>query len=152
MGRSSALLEAHLAGGEVARVEIVGGEVWTARLGELRGRQAIRQMLHSRSSSIIMKPLLHHSTEREVSEGIESLLLDMARHEDEENAGRTDDPGADAYREAFDRGIEAGMEKRWAEAAEFFREALRHRPEDAQALYNLQRVEDILRKSSASRP
>jgi len=158
MGRSSARLEANLRDGRTAVLYIIDGDIWSASLGESVGEEAVRGLMKEKAQSVIMRVLDGPPPEREIHISCERLLLNLATAEDERNrqpapdgdggeADASTDPESDfdpLFAEAFAKGIEASMEKDFQAAAGAFQEALNFKPDDPQALYNLERVRSIL--------
>jgi len=152
MGRSSARLEANLQDGRTAVLFIVDGDIWSAFLGEIQGEDVVRELLASTTVSIVMRALDGSRPERQIDVSCEQLLLNLATAEDEcdrQSAGDDDAGEAESdidpmFAEAFAQGIEASIEKDFQTSAEAFQRALTHKPDDPQALYNLERVRNIL--------
>jgi CheY-like chemotaxis protein len=155
MGRSSARLEANLGDGRTAVLFLIDGDIWSASLGESEGEEAVRELMKAKTESIVMRAIDGPPPERQIHVGCERLLLDLATAEDERDRGDDHGDGVDPVSEAemetvrlfdqaFAQGIEAGMDKNFQSAAEAFRRALTFKPDDPQALYNLERVESLL--------
>ncbi len=152
MGRSSARLEANLQDGRTAVLFIVDGDIWSAFLGEIQGEDVVRELLAATTVSIVMRALDGPRPERQIDVSCERLLLNLATAEDErdrepvedDDTGEAESDIDPLFAEAFAEGIEASMEKDFQVAAEAFQRALTHKPDDPQALYNLERVQSIL--------
>ncbi len=149
MGRSSARLEAHLEGGKIAILNIVDGDIWSASLGTIEGEEVIGELIGTATESIVMRPLEGTLPPRQIHVGCEQLLLRLATAKDEIGRNSIDselDENERRFAEAFAEGIEASIEKNYEASAEAFRQALEFKPDDAQTLYNLARVTELMEK------
>jgi CheY-like chemotaxis protein len=82
-GQRSLLLEVRLHDGRTGRVEILRGEIWRCRLGDLRGLDALRAILELPDVPVDFLPLIRIPKEREITNSTSGVLLELAVAQDE---------------------------------------------------------------------
>jgi len=155
MSRASVVLRASLEQGDEGWLEIVEGDVWNAYFGSLVGEEAVAALMHLPAAAVATQVLAEPPGARQITRGLEGLLLELARQKDESrrNAPEPAPPAtaervAYAERAGYAERMEAGMaavrNERWAEAVVAFEAALAARPEDSRARHNLERSRRLL--------
>lgn len=149
LGGNSVLLKVRCDDSQQGSIEIVNGEVWSARLGSAAGEEALAAMVLSPCHEVSATTVDKQPIERKIFVQTERLLLDIARRQDEERRESSGDPGAapkdearvdDGYEDALKRGIKAGLKGDLEQAVAALEEALDLRPGDERATFNLQRI------------
>jgi CheY-like chemotaxis protein len=171
MGHHSVLIEVSGAGDSGSLV-VVQGEAWSAQDEHGAGLDAFRRLLLARAVMVRCQTFQGDAGPRTLEGTAEALLLESARFADEARAGFTELELEDAqatapaeaqpsraapaptgrssetFEELFERGVEASLKKRHAEALAAFRAAAQENPADLKTQANIQRLEQLLRQDS----
>jgi CheY-like chemotaxis protein len=150
-------------------VVVVAGEAWTAEDAGGTGPAAFRRLALAPKASVRCQTLQGDPGLHTLSGSAEALLLECARLADEGRAGFSEleldeavaaaggaaargkpavpeaaGPEPTSFEEWFDRGVEASLRKRHAEALTAFRKAAEHKPADPKTQANITRLEQLL--------
>ncbi len=149
LARRSAVLTIETEAG-TGTVEVVDGEIWSARFGDFAAADAIEALLDENSNKISASPLVREASRRNVWSTTQKLLLERAKRQDElerGEGGESDpiseeaaDPTREAFATAFNQGVRAGVQGDLETAVAAFKRALELRPGDSRARFNLDRV------------
>lgn len=172
LGRHTAAIEIGPAGRD-GRVTIVNGELWSAADAHGHGEEAFRRLVLAPPANVHCVTKRGDPGARDLHAGWEQLLLDAARAHDEAQAGRPgatgegeDDfsaldeptppapvveaaplelpaPAEPGFDEIWERGVEALLGRRHEEAARWFGQARRLRPDDKRVDANLFRLAQL---------
>ena len=82
-GQRSFVLQVRLRDGRIGRAEILGGAIWNCRLGELRGLDALREILEHEGAAVEFRPLVDTPKQREITSSTSGVLLELAVAQDE---------------------------------------------------------------------
>lgn len=140
------------------RIDIVEGEVWSARCGAMAGREALEYLITHEAEHIHCTPLRKVPGGRQISTSSERLLLDLARRQDESQQALRDatergagqpasashqagaGEGQDDHEGLFAEAMSAYLERRYDRALELL-ESFRHlHPDDPRAIHNIERI------------
>lgn len=147
LGRHSVVLD--VSGAVAGRICVVEGEAWSASDPHGEGMDAFRRLALAREVLVQCQALTGEPGPRTLSGSCESLLLEVARLQDEAHLAPTPPP-ARSFEEVFEAAVEASLARRHAEALEFFREAAQLEPKDLKVQVNIARLEKLLQDTGAS--
>ncbi len=157
LGRYSVVLEAALEDGSGGAIEIVDGDLWTAGCGDLQGEEAITALLDGRVTEVSATVLASKPEGRQIHSRMEHILLERARRRDESQMRGESPPGStgvsetrqrDEYHRALLKGVKAALEGKLPQAVAAFELALKIRPGDSRAEFNLRRVQRLMEPGS----
>lgn len=163
MGRHSVVVEIERGGRWIGEVVIWNGDPWSAKDHDGAGLDALRRLAFAAGTQVHCRTLVTEPTwPRDLRGSWEGLLLDAARARDEEQRhalGQPEPPAAggeslfplapppepavDPFDEAWERGVEALLGRRYTEAAAAFLEADRLRPGQPKVAVNLKRLAEL---------
>ncbi len=83
-GNRDLVLQVWLSDGRTGRLEIVGGEIWSCQLAELRDLVALKEILEHPAARVEFFPLTDIPNEREITSSTCQVLLELAVAQDEE--------------------------------------------------------------------
>jgi len=144
-GRHSVMINVRLDDGSLGEIVVLDGEIWSARCGELSGLDALTALVRSKALKISFDRLESPTAERQITGSAESLLLEIARQEDEE---KRDNPRREPaapdekpdFEEVFGRAMAAYLERSYDVALKLFEECRRMEPNNEQVQHNLERI------------
>jgi len=139
------------------QIEIVDGEVWSARCGALAGEEALEHLVTQVAELIHCTPLRKPSAERQIASNSALLLLEIARRQDEARRGFAEAVAAGTQLPAsspdpvdaeegqehetlFAEAMSAYLERRYERALELLESFRRLRPDDPRAIHNIERI------------
>ncbi len=150
LGRHSVALKIATEASPQGVVEIVDGDAWTAGCGELRGEEALAVLLDGRVTEVSATVLESKPENRQIQSRMEQILLERARRRDESRLRGEPDPDRPdrasparrpgEYHRALIEGVKAGLAGNLPKAREAFELALKIRPGDSRAEFNLRRI------------
>ncbi len=94
LGHRTLALRVQTENGKEGKVEIVEGEIWSARLGANSGREALHELVRNATADIEWEALNPLPENRELFGSTEHFLLDLAREDDEASRDK-----AEAFRD-----------------------------------------------------
>lgn len=146
LGRHSVVLE--LSGAVLGRICVVDGEAWSATDPHGEGMDAFRRLALAPDVLVQCQTLSGEPGPRSLSGSCESLLLEVARLQDE---GQLEAPApVRSFEDLFEAAVEASLSRHHATALELFREAALLEPKDLKVQVNISRLEKLLQENGAS--
>jgi len=83
IGQRDLVLQVRLGDYLAGYVEILGGEIWSCRLGELRNLEALQVILEHPDARVHFQPLTRTPTKREMTSSTPAILLELAAAHDD---------------------------------------------------------------------
>ncbi|MFQ5587363.1 MAG: response regulator [Nitrospiria bacterium] len=149
IGGHSVLIEVMRQGAAVGSITVVAGNVWSAADREGVGTDSFYRLVRFMDAQVSCRAFQGHPDERNIEEPWEALLMEAARREDEAGRAEAEIAKPDVaverlqFQNAFERGLDALLEKDYESALLAFLDADAISPGNKGVLANIHRLHEM---------